>query len=515
MLNSVPNSVGIVDDILCHGNEETTHDVAVITLLETARVNNLTFNANKFVFKSQDCVFFGGNLTPAGYRMDPEKVQAITEMKPPENLQDLQSLLVLVNKDWDWDWDVMADGHVVIGLSLFIVLVASRFHLPSFDISYSVVKPSLWTTVLSYRIFSIKLSCYHRVKNPAVKWTKRGSTMIHLAESTYVSCFACTESILLCGDIHPYPGPNNPERLSIGTNVDSGKLMPARITYSARQLLSFNFQHGAHVIGDLALACIQQAGILRGSTNHIVTPSSIQVHVTEFCLRCSPRRLNHANWANCINLSPMADYANNPTRFRCSPETHHSRQSIVTSLSRNSATRPSASFIRRGEDRSKRCHLRSIPLSCHVKKKGYDFPSFYLANARSLEKKFDELTAQHLSTRMDIAVIAESWFNDRIDDSVLIIPGYVLQRRDRPTRGGGVYTFVYPASPSKGGLIWSHQIMNACGCGFVLRACLVHSLVSSLVLCTPLKHPLTYNGLVLVISSSVLTLLSPLSLTAG
>ena len=66
------------------------------------------------------------------------------------------------------------------------------------------------------------------------------------------------------------------------------------------------------------------------------------------------------------------------------------------------------------------------------------------------------------------------------------------------------------ASPSKGGLIWSHQIMNACGCGFILRAYLVHSLASLLVLCTSLKHPLTYNGLMLVISSSVLTLLSPL-----
>ena len=97
MLRNVPNSAGIVDDILCHGNEETTHDATVITLLETARANNLTFNANKFVFKSQDCAFFGGHLTPAGYKMDPKKVQAISEMKPPENLQDLQSFLGLVN----------------------------------------------------------------------------------------------------------------------------------------------------------------------------------------------------------------------------------------------------------------------------------------------------------------------------------------------------------------------------------------------------------------------------------
>ena len=93
MLRNIPNSAGIVDDILYHGNEETTHDAAVITLLETARTNNLTFNANK----SQDCAFFGGNLTPAGYKLDPKKVQATTEMKPPENLQDLQSFLGLVS----------------------------------------------------------------------------------------------------------------------------------------------------------------------------------------------------------------------------------------------------------------------------------------------------------------------------------------------------------------------------------------------------------------------------------
>ena len=63
VLRSIPKSAGIVDDIFCHGNKETTHDAAVITLLETATANNLTFNANKFVFKSQDCAFFGGHLT--------------------------------------------------------------------------------------------------------------------------------------------------------------------------------------------------------------------------------------------------------------------------------------------------------------------------------------------------------------------------------------------------------------------------------------------------------------------
>ena len=53
VLKSVPSTTGIADDVLCHGNAEIPHDAVVITLLETARANNLTFKAEKFVFKSQ------------------------------------------------------------------------------------------------------------------------------------------------------------------------------------------------------------------------------------------------------------------------------------------------------------------------------------------------------------------------------------------------------------------------------------------------------------------------------
>ena len=59
VLKSVPSTTGIADDVLC------PPDAPVITLLKTARTNNLTFNADKFVFKSQDCLFIGGNLTPS------------------------------------------------------------------------------------------------------------------------------------------------------------------------------------------------------------------------------------------------------------------------------------------------------------------------------------------------------------------------------------------------------------------------------------------------------------------
>ena len=77
----------IADDVLCHGNREATHDATVITLLETARANRLTFNAKKFVFKSQDCHL---------------GIKWILRNHPtlhhhPLPLQDLQSYLDLVN----------------------------------------------------------------------------------------------------------------------------------------------------------------------------------------------------------------------------------------------------------------------------------------------------------------------------------------------------------------------------------------------------------------------------------
>ena len=368
----------------------------------------------------------------------------------------------------------MADGHVVIGLSLFIALVASRFHFPNSDIGYSVVKPSLWTAVLSYRIFSIKVSCYHRVKNPLVKWTKRGSTMIRLTESTYVSCLACTESILLCGDIHPHPGLNNPERLSIGTNVDSGKPMPARTTYSARQLLSFNFQHGAHVIGDLALACNQQAGILRGSTNYIVTPSRIQVHVIESCLRRSPRRLNHANLANCTNLSPMADYANNPTRSGAP----------LRPITLDKALQPSCYAIAQRDRVLLLLDVGKIGPSDVIsglfhflamsRKKVTTYPVFTWPTHALLKRSLTSLLPSYY---LLVWILQSSLSHGlMIGLTTVSSPSWAMFYSVETVRlvEAAFALLFHPASPSKGGLIWSHQIMNACGCGFVLRACLVH-----------------------------------------
>ena len=97
VLREVSNVTGIADYVPRHGKTAIQHDMAVINLLGIARANHLVFNPKTFVFSSRDCNFFGGNLTPDGYKADPKKVEPVLEIKPPQNLQNLQSYLGLVN----------------------------------------------------------------------------------------------------------------------------------------------------------------------------------------------------------------------------------------------------------------------------------------------------------------------------------------------------------------------------------------------------------------------------------
>ena len=88
---------GIADDILTNGETEVQHDGRLLTLLKTARMNNLSPNPNKIQFKSTDCKFFRHRLTPEGLKLDPEKIKAIVDMKPTQSIQTLQSFNGMLN----------------------------------------------------------------------------------------------------------------------------------------------------------------------------------------------------------------------------------------------------------------------------------------------------------------------------------------------------------------------------------------------------------------------------------
>ena len=97
MLRLVHGVLGITDDIVIHGATENTQEGIVLVLCETARLNNLSLNSKKMQFKSTDCKFFGHRLTQDGIKVDPEKIEAIIQMDPPQNIASLQSFNGMVN----------------------------------------------------------------------------------------------------------------------------------------------------------------------------------------------------------------------------------------------------------------------------------------------------------------------------------------------------------------------------------------------------------------------------------
>ena len=96
VIRFLPGVIGVADGILQKGSMITEHNGIVIALLETARLNSLTLNSKKMQFRSQDCTFFGHRLSPDGLNVDSDKVLAITQMKSPETIKDLRSLLGVV-----------------------------------------------------------------------------------------------------------------------------------------------------------------------------------------------------------------------------------------------------------------------------------------------------------------------------------------------------------------------------------------------------------------------------------
>ena len=60
-------------------------------------MKNLSLNPDKIQFRSTTCKFFGHRLTPEGLKLDPEKINAIVDMKPPQSIPSLQSFNGMVN----------------------------------------------------------------------------------------------------------------------------------------------------------------------------------------------------------------------------------------------------------------------------------------------------------------------------------------------------------------------------------------------------------------------------------
>ena len=62
--------MGCIDDIITRGVDSKDHDVNLLQLLETARMNGIKLNPKKLQFKTTKCNFFGQTITLEGMKIN-------------------------------------------------------------------------------------------------------------------------------------------------------------------------------------------------------------------------------------------------------------------------------------------------------------------------------------------------------------------------------------------------------------------------------------------------------------
>lgn len=91
--NQVPGCIGIADDVAVVGKTEEEHDRNLLQLMDTAKKEGLVFNSSKCTIKTDKITFFGSIYTAAGTTPDPMKVEDIHKMPTPQDKEDLQRFL--------------------------------------------------------------------------------------------------------------------------------------------------------------------------------------------------------------------------------------------------------------------------------------------------------------------------------------------------------------------------------------------------------------------------------------
>ncbi|KAL1454662.1 hypothetical protein WDU94_010876 [Cyamophila willieti] len=95
----VPLAQGSVyfDDILIATETEQEHHETLKALFEKALEINVKFNEQKFQFMNTKIKYLGHIFSEQGCELDPDRVEAISELKPPTNVKELRSMLGMIN----------------------------------------------------------------------------------------------------------------------------------------------------------------------------------------------------------------------------------------------------------------------------------------------------------------------------------------------------------------------------------------------------------------------------------
>ena len=85
--------VVFIDDILVYSKDAQEHEYHLRIVLQTLRENKLFAKLSKCDFWLMEVSFLGHIVSAEGIRVDPVKIQAIMNWKPPRNVTEVRSFL--------------------------------------------------------------------------------------------------------------------------------------------------------------------------------------------------------------------------------------------------------------------------------------------------------------------------------------------------------------------------------------------------------------------------------------
>ena len=97
ILEQCPGVIGILNDIVIFGTSNEDHDTNLINLMNVCQKEGLVLNSKKLELRREHVTFFGAEYSAAGMHPVPKKIQGIIEMTAPQDKQQLQSFLGMIN----------------------------------------------------------------------------------------------------------------------------------------------------------------------------------------------------------------------------------------------------------------------------------------------------------------------------------------------------------------------------------------------------------------------------------
>ena len=140
ILGDIEGAVCLIDDILIYGETQAEHDQRLLSVLNRISEAGLTLNKEKCVFNTTSIKFLGQLIDSTGVKADPEKIHAVKDLPPPQNVSELRQFLGMVNqlskflprvaeetkplrdllsKKNQWHWDSLQD-HAFTNLKLLL-----------------------------------------------------------------------------------------------------------------------------------------------------------------------------------------------------------------------------------------------------------------------------------------------------------------------------------------------------------------------------------------------------------